>query len=85
MQAKFCEGLENRATSEFNRMQKHDWENVCSLFAKVHSSFDFKVVKCDKKLIGVQSNHSVEYFGGPAVPTQQFPHNQWFPHNQCVF
>ena len=49
MQAKFCEGLENRATSEFNRMQKHDWENVCSLFAKVHSSFDFQVIKCDKK------------------------------------
>ena len=42
------------------------------------------------KLIGVQSNHVVEYFGGPAAPTlrflhnqnQQFLHNQWFPHNQ---
>ena len=42
------------------------------------------------KLIGVQSNHGVEYFGGPALPTlrflhnqnQQFLHNQWFPHNQ---
>ena len=22
-----------------------------------------------KKMIGVQSNHGVEYFGGPAVPT----------------
>ena len=43
-----------------------------------------------EKLIGVQSNHGVEYFGGPAAPTlrflhnqnQQFLHNQWFPHNQ---
>ena len=42
------------------------------------------------KLIGVQSNHGVEYFGGPATPTlrflhnqnQQFLHNRWFPHNQ---
>ena len=42
-----------------------------------------------RKLIGVQSNHGVEYFGGPAAPTlrflhnrnQQFLHNQWFPHN----
>ena len=41
-------------------------------------------------MIGVQSNHGVEYFGGPAAPTlrflhnqnQQFLHNQWFPHNQ---
>ena len=28
------------------------------------------------KLIGVQSNHGVEYFGGPAAPTLRFPHNQ---------
>ena len=34
------------------------------------------------KLIGVQSNHGVEYFGGPALPTLRFLHNQWFPHNQ---
>ena len=27
------------------------------------------------KLIGVQSNHGVEYFGGPAAPTQRFLHN----------
>ena len=27
------------------------------------------------KLIGVQSNHGVEYFGGPAAPTDWFPHN----------
>ena len=38
-----------------------------------------------EKLIGVQSNHGVEYFVGPATPTHQFPHNQWFPHNQYVF
>ena len=30
------------------------------------------------KLIGVQSNHSVEYFGGPAAPTLRFPQNQQF-------
>ena len=34
------------------------------------------------KLIGVQSNHGVEYFGGPAAPTLRFPHNQRFLHNQ---
>ena len=28
------------------------------------------------KLIGVQSNHGVEYLGGPAAPTLRFPHNQ---------
>ena len=27
------------------------------------------------KLIGVQSNHGVEYFGGPAAPTHRFLHN----------
>ena len=27
----------------------------------------------DLKLIGVQSNHGVEYFEGPAVPTQRDP------------
>jgi hypothetical protein len=37
------------------------------------------------KLIGVQSNHDVEYFGGSAAPTHQFLHNQRFPHNQHVF
>ena len=30
------------------------------------------------KLIGVQSNHGVEYFGGPAAPTLRFSHNQQF-------
>ena len=25
----------------------------------------------NKKLIGVQSNHGVEYFGGPAAPTHR--------------
>ena len=30
------------------------------------------------KLIGVQSNHGVEYFGGPAAPTLRFPQNQQF-------
>ena len=30
------------------------------------------------KLIGVQSNHGVEYFGGPAAPTLRFPHIQQF-------
>ena len=34
-----------------------------------------------KKLIGVQTNHGVEYFGGPAAPTHRFSHNQQFPHN----
>ena len=38
-----------------------------------------------EKLIGVQSNHSVEYFGGPAVPTHWFLYNQRFLHNQHVF
>ena len=37
-----------------------------------------------KKLIGVQTNHGVEYFGGPAAPTHRYPHNQRFPHNQHV-
>ena len=31
------------------------------------------------KLIGVQTNHGVEYFGGPAAPTHQFLYNQRFP------
>ena len=30
------------------------------------------------KLIGVQSNQGVEYFGGPAAPTFRFPQNQQF-------
>ena len=30
------------------------------------------------KLIGVQSNHGVEYFGGPAAPTLRFQQNQQF-------
>ena len=29
-------------------------------------------------LIGVQSNHVVEYFGGPAAPTFRFLQNQQF-------
>ena len=33
------------------------------------------------KLLGVKTNHGVEYFGGPAAPTYQFSHNQWFLHN----
>ena len=37
------------------------------------------------KLKGVQSNHGVEYFGGPASPTHRFLHNQQFLHNQHVF
>ena len=32
-------------------------------------------VKKYEKLIGVQSNHGVEYFGGPVTPTFRFPHN----------
>ena len=28
------------------------------------------------KLIGVQTNHDVEYFGGPAAPTHRFSYNQ---------
>ena len=28
-----------------------------------------------EKLIGVQSNHGVEYFGGPAAPTHRFSYN----------
>ena len=39
-------------------------------------------ISCKYKLIGVQSNHGVEYFGGPAAPTQRFPR---FPHNQQFF
>ena len=34
--------------------------------------------------MGVQTNHSVEYFGGPAVPTHWFSYNQQFLHNQQV-
>ena len=37
------------------------------------------------KLIGVQTNHGVEYFGGPAAPTRWFSYNQQFLHNQHVF
>ena len=33
----------------------------------------------NKKLIGVQTNHGVEYFGGPAAPTH------WFLYNQRYF
>ena len=59
--------------------------NVCIILGKSHCYF--KILN-HRKLIGVQSNHGVEYFGGPAAPTLRFPHyqrflhNQRFPHNQ---
>ena len=33
-------------------------------------------MKIIRKLIGVQTNHDVEYFGGPAAPTHRFSYNQ---------
>ena len=47
--------------------------------------FTFFATVKTKKLIGVQSNHGVEYFGGPAAPTQRFPRFPRFPHNQQFF
>ena len=31
--------------------------------------WSYFLLKSKNKLIGVQSNHGVEYFGGPAAPT----------------
>ena len=47
--------------------------------------FSFESFRTSLKLIGVQTNHGVEYFGGPAVPTHWFSYNQQFLHNQHVF
>ena len=33
--------------------------------------FELQKRNTPQKLIGVQSNHGVEYFGGPAGPTHQ--------------
>ena len=42
----------------------------CSLVdMNKHNSFEHE------KLIGVQTNHDVEYFGGPAAPTHRFSYN----------
>ena len=44
------------------------------------ANFDIspRLSEISKKLIGVQSNHGVEYFGGPAAPTLRFLQNQQF-------
>ena len=42
-------------------------------FNNVISVVEFKIIL---EMIGVQSNHGIEHFGGPVAPTQRFQHNQ---------
>ena len=60
------------------------WGLLSKFSVKVLVKIWLNLAIIDYKLIGVQTNHGVEYFGGPAAPTHQFLYNQWFTYNPHV-